>query len=134
MVFLDSTGRIETVGDFITGDDGLMYSNSSYKARTVYYNWDFWDNYSLQWYGSEHGEYMCWLTDDDGYIISEGSILSADCHLVDKQGNLYKYDMETDTAIPIDGTLYNHEGRPINAFKEEFAEYMEIQPKNRKRK
>ena len=26
----------------------------------------------------------------------------------------------------IDGTLYNHAGRPINAFKEELAEYMKI--------
>src|SRR5690606_1715735 len=35
MVFLDGAGRIETVGDFITGNDGILYSNTSYKARTV---------------------------------------------------------------------------------------------------
>jgi hypothetical protein len=133
MVFLDGTGRIETVGDFITEKDGLLYSNTSYKARTVYYNWDIWDDYSL-WFDSNHGKYMTWLTEEDGCILSEGNLISADCHLVDKQGNLYRYDMETDTAIPIDGTLYNHAGRTINGYKEEFAEYMEIQPKNRKRR
>lgn len=135
MVFLDSTGRIETVGDFITGDDGVLYSNTSYKARTIYYNWDIWDDYSLQWYESEYGKYMCWLTEDDGYIISKGTILSADYYLTDRQGNLYRYDIEADVAIPIDGTLYSHTGMPINAFKEDLAEYVEIEyTKNKKRK
>ncbi len=134
MAFLDGSGRIETVGDFIAGDDGLMYSNSSYKARTVYYNWDIWDDYSLQWYNSNHGEYMTWLTEDDGYILADGTILSADYHLVDKQGNLYQYDIEADAAIPIDGTLYNHAGKPITGFDEEFAEYVEIQCTEKKKR
>lgn len=135
MVFLDGAGRIETVGDFITDKDGLLYSNSSYKARTIYYKWDIWDDYSIQWYESEHGTYMSWLTEDDGYIISEGTISSTDCHLTDEQGNLYRYDIETDVAIPIGGTLYNHAGTPINGFKEDFAEYIEIRyTKNKKRR
>jgi len=128
MVFLDAAGRIETVGDFITGNDGILYSNNSYKARTIYHNWDLWD-YGIEWYDSEHGKYMSWLSDDDGYILTNGAIISADYYLTDKDGNLYEYDLESDTANPIDGTLYNHEGRPINAFNEEFAEYMEIQHK-----
>ena len=127
MVFLDSAGRIETIGDFITGKDGILYSNASYKARTVYYKWDFWEDYSLQWYESEHGKYLSWLTEDDGYIVSNGTLISADYYLTDRQGNLYRYDMETDTAIPINGTLYNHAGRPINGFNEGLAEYVEIQ-------
>ena len=126
MAFLDATGRIETIGDFITGDDGILYSNTSYKARTIYYKWDFWEKYSLRWYGSEEGKYLSWLIDDDGYIISNGDILEADYYLTDRKGNLYQYDIETDTAIPIEGTLYSHAGRPINGFKEEFAEYMRI--------
>ena len=97
MVFLDGTGRIETVGDFITDKDGILYSNASYKARTVYYNWDIWEDYSLRWYESEHGEYLSWLTDDDGYIVSNGDILEADYYLTDSKGNLYQYDIETDT-------------------------------------
>jgi predicted glutamine amidotransferase len=127
MAFLDSAGRIETIGDFITGKDGVLYSNASYKARMVYYKWDFWEDYSLQWYESEHGEYLSWLTEDDGYIVSNGTLISADYHLTDRQGNLYWYDIETDTAIPINGTLYNHAGRPINGFNEGLAEYVEIQ-------
>lgn len=125
MVFLDGEGRIETVGDFIEAD-GILYSNTSYKARTLYYKWDYWNDYSLQWYEPKHGKYLSWLTDDDGYILVNGSLESADCYLVDKQGNLYKYDLETDSAVPIEGTLYNHSGRPINGFKEDFAEYMKI--------
>lgn len=132
MAFLDSTGRIETVGDFITDKDGMLYSNASYKARTVYYNWDLWD-YGKEWY-EKRGKYMTWLTDDDGYIISEGTLISAEYHLTDRQGKLYRYDIEADAAIPVDGTLYDHTGRSINAFKEGLAEYVEIQQYTKKRK
>lgn len=128
MAFLDGTGRIETIGDFITGEDGVSYSNTSYRARTIYYNWDL-GKYGTEWYESKHGKYMTWLTDEDGYIISDGSLISAEYHLVDKQGNLYRYDLENDLAIPIDGVLFNHAGKPINGFKEDCAEYMEIQTK-----
>jgi len=126
MVFLDGNGRIETVGDFITDKDGMLYSNTSYKARTVYYDWDIWEDYSLQWYESEHGKYLSWLTEEDGYILSNGNLISADYYLTDREGNLYLYDIETDTAMPIDGTLYNHAGMPINGFREDFAEYVRI--------
>jgi predicted glutamine amidotransferase len=134
MAFLDCAGHVETIGDFITGDDGILYSNSSYKARTVYYNWDIWEDFSIQWYESEHGKYLTWLTEDDGYILTGGTLVSADYYLTDKDGNLYQYDLETDTAVPIEGTLYNHAGRPINGFREDFAEYVEIQHTGKKRK
>jgi predicted glutamine amidotransferase len=134
MVFLDGNGRIETVGDFITGDDGILYSNTSYRARTVYYDWDIWEDYSLRWYESKHGKYLSWLTEEDGYILSKGTLISADYYLTDKDGNLYLYDIETDTAMPIDGTLYNHAGMPVNAFKEDFAEYVEIQEDTSKKR
>ena len=77
---------------------------------------------------------MSWLTEDDGYILSGETLISADYYLTDKEGTLYQYDLETDTAIPIDGTLYNHAGMPINGFKEDFAEYVEIQHTSQKRK
>lgn len=133
MVFLDNTGKIETVGDFIAGEDGLLYSNTSYKAKTVYHNWDLWE-FGKEWYESKYGKYLSWLSDDDGYILSKGSILSADYYLTDRQGKLYRYDIETDSAIPIDGTLYNHANIPINGFKEDLAEYVEIQQYTKKRK
>lgn len=126
MVFLDSAGNIETVGDFITGDDGILYSNASYKARTLYHNWDLWE-FGKEWYESKHGKYMSWLSDEDGYIISQGNLISAEYHLTDRQGKLYQYDIEADAAIPINGTLYNHAGVPTNAFNENSAEYVEIQ-------
>ena len=78
---------------------------------------------------------MTLLIEEDGYILSNGDLISADYYLTDKEGNLYQYDIETDTAIPIDGTLYNHAGMPINGFQEDLAEYVEIQyPKKKKRK
>lgn len=126
MAIMDGNGYIATIGDFIKDKDGMLYSNTSYKARTTYYKWDFWEDYSFRWYTSKQGKYLSWLTEDDGYIISNGEILEADCYLADKQGNLYKYDLESDSAIPVEGTLYNHSGRPINGFKEDFAEYMII--------
>jgi len=126
MVFLDGTGGIETVGDFITGENGILYSNVSYRARTIYYDWDIWEDYASQWYEPEHGKYLSWLTEEDGYILSNGDILEADYYLTDSKGNLYQYDIESDSAMPIEGTLYSHAGRPINAFKEEFAEYVRI--------
>ena len=134
MAFLDGAGRIETIGDFVTDENGMLYSNTSYKARTVYYNWDIWEDYSLQWYEPKHGKYMTWLTEEDGYILSDGTLISADSYLTDEEGNLYRYDIATDTAIPIDGTLYNHAGMPIIAFEEDFAEYVEIQDTSKKRK
>lgn len=131
MVFLDSAGRIETVGDFVTGEDGLLYSNSSYKTKTIRYKWNLW-NYDADWCGSEWGEYMTWLTEDDGYIISEGTLISADYLLTDEAGNLYEYDIETDTATPIDGVLYNYAGKPVNGFKESSAEYVEIRRRSKR--
>lgn len=131
MVFLDSAGRIETIGDFIT-DEGMLYSNASYKARILYHNWDLWE-FGKEWY-EKHGKYMSWLTEDDGYIISQGDLISAENYLTDRQGKLYRYDIEGDIAIPVDGTLYNHAGVPTNAFKEDLAEYIEIQQYTKKRK
>ena len=131
MVFLDSAGRIETIGDFIT-DEGMLYSNASYKARILYHNWDLWE-FGKEWY-EKHGKYMSWLTEDDGYIKSEGTLISAEYHLTDRQGKLYRYDIEADAAIPINGTLYNHAGKAINAFKEDSAEYVEIQQHTKKGK
>lgn len=126
MAIMDGNGYIATIGDFVAGEDGLLYSNNSYKARTTYYKWDFWEDYSFRWYSPKHGKYLSWLTEDDGYILVNGNIESADYYLADKQGNLYRYDIESDSAIPIEGTLYNHSGRPINGFKEDFAECMRI--------
>jgi len=131
MAIMDGNGYIATIGDFFEAD-GILYSNTSYKARTVYHKWDFWEEYSLQWYEPKHGRYMSWLTEDDGYILLNGSLESADCYLVDKQGNLYLYDIESDSAMPIEGTLYSHAGKPINGFNEDFAEYVEIRHTKRK--
>ncbi len=124
MVIMDGNGHIAIVGDFTTVD-GILYSNTSYKARTIYYDWDLWD-YGVDWYDSKYSKYMTWLTSDDGYIISNGDMLDADYYLTDRNGNLYFYDIDTDMAVPMPGKLYNHAGREINGFKNDDCNYIDI--------
>lgn len=38
MAFLDCRGKVTTVGNFITNDDGLIYSNSTFKTYKYQYN------------------------------------------------------------------------------------------------
>ncbi len=125
MAILDGNGYIATVGDFTDGPDGLKYSNTSYKARTIYYKWDIWD-YAIDWHDSAYGRYMTWLSSDDGYIISNGDILDAAYYLSDRDGNLYFYDIDTDMAVPMPGALHNHAGKQINGFKDDCSEYIDI--------
>ena len=131
MVFPDAAGRIETVGDFITGEDDILYSRLL-QSKDNLLQLGYLGRFSIQWYESEHGKYLSWLTEDDGYILAR--LLHLLTTTTDKEGNLYQYDLETDIAIPIDGTLYNHAGMPINGFKEDFAEFVEIQHTSKKRK
>lgn len=46
--FLDNTGHIETIGDFIE-DNGILYSNSGYKKRT-YTTYSAWDDDTDDYY------------------------------------------------------------------------------------
>ena len=49
-------------------------------------------------------EIYTWLT-EDGYILSAGPAI--DRLLPYRQKAISGYDIETDTAVPIDGTLHN---------------------------
>jgi len=130
LAFMDGSGRIETVGDFIT-DEGMIYSNSSYK-RDYYYSYygawsDYSDytnskNYNSVWYV----EPLQWLTADDGYIIlTDGRMDEADGYLIDVDGSIYEYDYQLDMAVPIDVMAFTHAGTPLK-FDEDKAEPIDI--------
>ena len=40
MVFLDSTGEIYIIGDFVTESDGMVYSNHSYEKHSFLFGYD----------------------------------------------------------------------------------------------
>jgi predicted glutamine amidotransferase len=130
LAFMDGAGNIETVGDFIT-DNGIIYSNTSYK-REYYFNYygawsDYSDytsfkNYKKAW----DVEPLQWLTDDDGYVIlTDGQMDEADGYLMDRDGNIYEYDYSLDMAIPIDAVAFTHAGTTLQ-FNEDLAEPIDI--------
>lgn len=128
MAFMDAAGRISLIGKFEKAD-GVIYSNSSYRAFYTAYNyWDKWDDYTFKnW--SKKGtscRLLQWLDDRDGYIITgAGEMVEAYDYLISSTGELYIYDCEFDAAIPIDGTAYTHAGIPLQ-WDVAKAEMMEV--------
>lgn len=91
LAIMDATGHIMLVGDFEESDDGVLYSNGSYKprkstvAKSVGMNWGDWDyapyGYGYGYgYGYEHGRKVCGSLyntvddEDDGYDEIAGLI------------------------------------------------------------
>lgn len=115
MAFLTADGSIYTIGDFIE-EEGILYSNSSYKERGYY---------SLGWWDIE-GKYLTpiegFITDCDGNLHESSSFE----YWIDDRENVFEYDFETDSFIPlIDATAYNYSGLPFR-YNEEEANYFEI--------
>ena len=98
MCLLDSTGKLFFIGDFIQ-DDGIFYSNYSYKPY-----FDF--GYDIEW-----------LCPVEGYIIDSNGLLHESCdveYLIDANGNVYEYDYYLDCAMRLDNArAYNHYGMPF---------------------
>jgi len=65
MAFLTPSGNIYTVGKFVKEEDGSLFSNDSYKARTYYYSSDY--GYRSGYYGKRYGNYSAYGStwDDD---------------------------------------------------------------------
>lgn len=130
LAFMDGSGNIETVGNFIT-DDGIIYSNTSYKRDYYYSYYGAWSDYSnyydLKNYKKAWDvEPLQWLTDDDGYLIlSNGNMDSCDGYLMDSDGNIYEYDYSMDMAIPVDAAAFTHAGTTLQ-FNEDLAEPVDI--------
>ena len=100
MAFLDCDGNVYTVGEFIT-DNGIMYSNKSYKERTI--DFCLWDDYMRPVLVSPLLE---------GYIITDNDILDCEMgeYFIDRNGRVYEYDFCFDIATEIKGTAYTING------------------------
>ena len=131
MAFLTSEGRIYTVGDFIE-DEGVLYSNSSYKSlRALYRNCsydNFWDD-DKDWFAyacgassapngdpAEEGpavRMLMWLDDGDYVKFPEGAIEEGIDYLIDEDHHVWWYEWESDFAIMLDGCVaYTSNGLP----------------------
>ena len=60
MAFLDSKGNVYTIGDFIE-DNGILYSNSSYKERDFFFDFT-WGDYV---------DYEKVTPLEEGYVVTE---------------------------------------------------------------
>ena len=100
MAFLDCDGSVYTVGEFMT-DNGIMYSNKSYKERTL--DFCLWDDYVKPVMVSPLLE---------GYIITDNDILDCEMgeYFIDRNGRVYEYDFCFDIATEIKGTAYTING------------------------
>ncbi len=127
LAFLDSAGKIETIGKFETVD-GILYSNTSYLPRIYYRGWDIWDEYQedLDRKGTEILSLM-WLADEDGYVVDQsGNLQEADFYLIDSAGKLYQYDYEYDLAVECQQAYaYRHQGGSIT-YDTDRAEYFPV--------
>ena len=105
MVFMDGSGEIYMIGDFIK-DSGMIYSNHSFEERSFRFG------YENIWSYSSRSK-LCPI---DGYIIdNKGYIVDCDenLYLIDKYSQIYEYDLYLDIALPIDGTAYTYENMPF---------------------
>jgi len=114
MAFLNYDGKIYTIGDFITEEDGMIYSNTSYKPKTYYQRWDY-SNWEYSDYLSGYNwpkkaddvkpfyKSLMWLDDRDGWVVDEeGVMYDGDwIYLFDKELDVYKYDYNTDDVIKL---------------------------------
>lgn len=132
MAFLTATGKLYTVGSFIE-DEGVLYSNSSYKSLRSSFRSCSYDSYwtsDKDWFayacgatgapgGSEsvgdgtEVRMLMWL-DDGCYVrFPEGEIDDGVEYLIDKEHHVWWYDWKSDCAIPMDGVAYTHTGMPV---------------------
>ena len=117
MVFLDGTGYISMIGDFITENDGMIYSNKSYLKREYFYD------KMLCCYSA------CMLCPVDGYVkyrSGEMADSADDFYLINKYGAVYRYDFIYDIAVPIDAEAYTYSGLPY-VYDERNAVYFDVE-------
>lgn len=117
MVFLDKNGVIETVGDFVTETDGMLYSNTSYmQSRWASYSWG-WDDRKV-----------CDVADLNGYVrvgdALDGTIIDDyGMFYIDAKNTLYFYDVELDVIVPLtkdSAEAYGADGQPLQ-YKKAYA-------------
>lgn len=118
MCFLTKYEQIHTIGKFIE-EDGILYSNSSYKEYS-YFRW--FDSFSL--YDNEL--LVCPVY---GIIIGNGDIAESDGYeyFIDKDERVYEYDYTNDLLIPLEDTqAFTYQGMPYR-YKDSDAIIMDIE-------
>lgn len=109
MAFLNGKGEIYKIGEFIN-DNGIIYSNSSYRTRQYIYDPDVF-----------HSSEMI-LCPIDGYIVDDqGRLTDAvdQLLLIDYYGQVYQYSYEFDVVIPIKAEAYTYSGLPFQFLESE---------------
>ncbi len=135
MAFLTGDGSIYTIGDFIE-DNGILYSNSSYKYTTRSYSWNSYPWEDIDWdkweIGSAAGKTgkkkkaytppmkdLMWLHETD-MVRLDGDLFEGYDFLIDANGTVYEYDYATDIAIRLpDATALTAEGTPVHFIPDE---------------
>lgn len=130
LALLNGDGELYTIGKFET-DDGILYSNTSYKPYTFYgkYWKDIWADYPgpYETYddlpaGYSHiGEKLLrWFDYDEEVTCLDGrnrliDSFELDC-AVDRDGNLYEYDYKIGGFVKIKGgRAFDRNGDPMYA-------------------
>ncbi len=120
LAFLTGDGHIYTVGDFVE-DNGVKYSNSSYKYSTSWRDFGYglsgigeWDNYS----GINSGCSVDTRTTTNGYyamkdlnFLDLNSVYLSgieyydeyDYYVADELGDVYEYNYDVDAFVRLDG-------------------------------
>lgn len=143
LVLMNSKGALYTVGKFET-EDGIMYSNSSYKPYKftgAYWNNE-WSDYYLnrdsffcdlngrpyEWAACRR---MRWLWDDEGCIAVDGNGKQLDSYengyAVDSDGKLYAYNYTYDGFIAVPGgRAYDAAGTTLRVTEDDAATWEDV--------
>lgn len=87
------------MGTFITGDDGLVYSNTTYKSYNVFTNYYDESDYQItKWTVSLFGENV-------SIVYNNGEMDSPEDYFVDMDGIPYIYSYYDDALIEVNGIV-----------------------------
>lgn len=101
MAFLDSKGNVYTIGDFIE-DNGILYSNSSYKERDFFFDFT-WGDYV---------DYEKVTPLEEGYVVTESRMYEIEdsSYFIGSGGKLFEYDHYLDVCFETKGVAYTTSG------------------------
>ena len=122
LAFLNQKGEIATVGTFITGDDGLVYSNTTYKSYNMFTNYrnrnkTYDDNYNCDYdcsidtyyYDDVEPQLVKWVmplcAENVSVVYTNGDIDSPEDYFVDIDGTPYIYSYYDDSLIEADAYI-----------------------------
>lgn len=117
LAFLNQKGEIATVGTFITGDDGVVYSNTSYKSHNRYTNYrgnksytcDYDYSTDTYYYDDAEPQLLKWVVplyaNNVNIVYADGDIDTADDYFADIDGIPYIYSYYDDALIEVNGYI-----------------------------